>query len=78
MTNYVNEDRFLQWYRSVCRKPEKNTGKLLNDLYLAYCDTGATEYTVPSSDSLTGRDESYVFRCEDIGCCGASTVYMYF
>lgn len=78
MINYVNEKAFLNWYQSVSRDQIVNESALLNEVFLAYCRTGKGIYTLPAAKTVTGKDESYPFTCENIGCCGASTLYVYF
>ena len=78
MVNYVNQDNFIQWYNSVSKVKATNTANLLEKVHQHYCNTGSSIYTVPASKTISGKDEHYSFRYEDIGCCGASTRYIYF
>ncbi len=78
MVTYVNEEAFLRWYSDHCRTPDANAGRVLNDVYMAYCSSGAQEYVIPARESLSGKDERYPFRFEDKGCCGSSVPFLYF
>lgn len=78
MVNYVNEDKFIQWYASVSKTKDFNPTNLLSRVHQQYCDTGCSVFTVPANKSISGKDEHYPFKYEDIGCCGASTKYIYF
>ncbi|MBR6207104.1 MAG: hypothetical protein IKQ73_08075 [Oscillospiraceae bacterium] len=78
MVTFVNEDSFLRWYADNCRIPDGNTGRVLNDVYMGYCSTGVQQFVIPAAASVSGRDETYPFRFEDKGCCGASNPFIYF
>ena len=78
MANYVNEAAFISWYNSVSKQLCSNTAGLLEQVHKHYCDTHSEEFTIPAENSKTGKAESYPFIYDDIGCCGASTVYIYF
>ena len=78
MVNYVNQEKFLDWYNSVSKVKTSNAVNLLKKVHQQYCDTGNSVFTVPADKSVSGNDEHYAFRYEDIGCCGASTKYIYF
>ena len=78
MINYVNEEAFLKWYNSVSTEKAANERALLEEVYNRYCDTHSEVFVVPASNSVTGKDEEYKFKYDDIGCCGASTIYIYF
>ena len=77
MANYVNEQKFFDWYRSVAKKP-RNESELLNDVFSGYCNTGSEIFTLPASKTVTGKDESYRFRFEHICACSADTVIIHF
>ena len=78
MVNYVDEDKFFSWYEQHSRKPLNNKNRLLDDLYREFCDTGRSYYVLKSGDSTSGSEEHFPFRFEDLGCCGASTLFIYF
>ena len=76
MYNYVNEDAFFAWYeeKTGC-KPDKKP--LLAELAKQYMDTRRGEFVLPAEKSISGAEERYAFRFENVGCCGASTIYFY-
>ncbi len=77
MFNYVNEEKFLAWYRSAAKAPLAD--KEVLDLAAKKClSERRGHFVIPAGESLSGREESYDFRYENIGCCGASTIYFYF
>ena len=76
--NYVNEDRFVAWYASVAKEPRLSSATLLADVFRQYISTRTSEYVVPAEKTISGHEESYPFRFENIGACGASTNYIYF
>ena len=78
MTNYVNEDKFFQWYSETASSPIGNKTKLLNDVWGQYMKTRKQEYILTAAETKSGNAESFPFRFENIGCCGASTYYIYF
>lgn len=78
MVNYVNQDAFFQWYESVTGKTKYDHDSLLNDVFMTYCNTHKSEFTVPAARSVTGKAESIKFTFENLGCCGASTMYITF
>ncbi len=78
MFNCVNEEAFFSWYSSVCASKKINRSAVLNDLYQGYCETKQSVFTLPASRTVSGKDESYPYRIDDIGKCGASTVFIYF
>ena len=69
MVTFVNEDAFLRWYAANCQTPDGNSGRVLNDVQ---------QFVIPARASVSGRDETYPFRFEDKGCCGASNPFIYF
>lgn len=76
MYNYVNEDAFFAWYEEKTgRKADKKA--LLAALASQYMKTRKGEFVLPAEDCLSGVEESYPFRFENLGCCGASTMYFY-
>lgn len=78
MTNYVNEDKFFEWYADKANSPVANKAKLLNEVFQQYMKTRKQEYVLPADRSKSGTEDNYPFRLENIGCCGASTYYIYF
>ncbi len=76
--NCVNEERFIEWYRSTARSPALGPAALLSDAFSRYAESGRGEYVLRADQTASGREESYPFRCENIGACGASTIFMYF
>ena len=77
MVNYVGSEKFMEWYRAAAKDPLKET-EVLGRLYAGYCESREPFFTVPAGQSVSGRDESYPFRVENLGCCGASTMFVYF
>ena len=78
MFNYVNEEKFFDWYTSVSKTGIGNKSALLAELVSEAGGPGEKTYTVPAAGSVTGRDESYTYKVDNLGCCGASTIYIYF
>ncbi len=78
MLQYVNEEAFFTWYDSVALAKSYNRSILLNDVYQQYAETKDSVFVLPADMTSTGKEESYSYRIEDIGKCGASTVFMYF
>ncbi len=78
MNHFVNEAAFFAWYRSVAKKKQFNSMELLNDVVHQYLETERKEYVVPAEKTESGKEESYPFNIDDIGRCGASTVFVYF
>ncbi len=76
MFNYVNEDAFLSWYRGKAASPLPDA-KALEALARGYLKTRVGEFVIPAEESKSGTEERYPFRFENIGCCGASTLYFY-
>ena len=76
--NYVNEDKFIEWYKSVAKEPRLSSEALLADVFQCRISTRETAYRIPAEKTVTGREESYFFRFENIGACGACTNYIYF
>ena len=76
--NYVGDARFIAWYESVAKAPQKTPEALLDDVFRRYLETRCAEYILPPEQTVTGREERYPFRCETIGACGASTPFLYF
>ena len=78
MTNYFNELAFLDWYDAVSRRRCTNRSALLGEVFRRYCETGKAEFVLAPAETVSGQEERYPFRFENIGCCGASTVYITF
>lgn len=78
MTNYVNEAAFFAWYDRVAAEPRPGRAALLEDLARKYRESRREEYILPPEKTRSGREERYPFRYENVGCCGASTVFFYF
>lgn len=77
MANYVNESAFFAWYDGAAREPRMSRAALLEDLARQHRDTRRKEYVLPPDRTRSGREERYPFRYENVGCCGASTVFYY-
>ena len=77
MVNYVNEERFLRWYRAHAKVPAPDA-EVLSRLYADYCAEHRSEFRLEAPDTLDGKSAHYRFRVDNIGCCGASTIYVYF
>ena len=76
MYNYVNEDRFFDWYREKTgRAPDRKA--LLAELAKQYMKSRKGEFVLPADRTLSGEQELYAFTFENVGCCGASTMYFY-
>ncbi len=78
MTHYVNEEALFAWYDANAREPRMPHAALLDDLTRRYLETRQPEYVLPPAKTNSGQEERYPFRCENIGCCGASTIFYYF
>lgn len=78
MTNYVNEAAFFAWYDAVANGPDPGRAALLDDVLRQYRETRREEYVLPPERTRSGREERYPFRYDNVGCCGASTVYLCF
>ena len=76
--NYVNEDAFFAWYKAAAKRESLAGPALLADVVSQMNITGRQEYILPPSETKSGREERYSYRFENIGCCGASTMYIYF
>ena len=76
--NYVNEDQFVAWYESVAKEPRLSSSALLADVFQQYVSNHTSEYVIPAEKTISGREERYPFRFENIGACGASTFFIYF
>ena len=77
MYNYVNEEKFIAWYRAAARTPLGDKA-ILERAAKQYMATRKGLFVLGPEETLSGQEESYAFRFENIGCCGASTLYFYF
>ena len=77
MINYVNEDKFLRWYRAKAKAPAPDA-EVLAGLYADFCETGKKVFSLAAKDTVTGKAAEYRYDVDNVGCCGASTVYVYF
>ena len=76
MFNYVNEDAFFAWYEEKTgRKADEKA--LLAELAKQYMATRRGEFVLSGEKCLDGAEARYPFRFENLGCCGASTMYFY-
>ena len=75
--NTVGEERFLAWYRKNAKKalPAQKALQLVQDSYLK---DASEVFTLRAEETKSGEEAHYEFRAEDIGCCGASTLFFYF
>ena len=77
MFNYVNEEKFIAWYRANA-KASLGDKAILERCAKQYMSKRKAEFVLPAGESVSGQEEVYAFRFENIGCCGASTLYFYF
>ena len=78
MINYVNESDFLNWYKSTAKDPVVKKAVLLEEVYQRYCSNNTPVFELSADETVSGQAESYRYTFDDIGCCGASTIYIYF
>ena len=78
MINYVNDDVFWNWYKTTAKGPLMTKKALLDSVFKYYCDTKSEVFSLPAEETVSGNVENYDYKFEDIGCCGASTIYIYF
>lgn len=76
--NYVGEEKFFDWYHKTAKEPQKSDAELLAEVHQQCVDTHADTYILPPEKTVSGLEERYTYRFENIGACGASTEYMYF
>lgn len=76
--NYVSEDKLFAWYRRTAREPWLSNAELLETVHQHFVDTKDETYTLPAEKTVSGQPETYAFRCDKIGACGADTGFMYF
>ena len=75
--NTVGEEKFLAWYRKNAKKA-LSAEKALQRVYDSYFEDASEVFTLRAEETKSGEEAHYEFRAEDIGCCGASTLYFYF
>lgn len=78
MANFVNEEKFFEWYESVAADEKYSRSELLNEAVMNFANTGQACYILPASKTKSGKEERYSYQVENLGCCGASTIYVYF
>lgn len=78
MCNYVNEDAFFAWYDSIIADKAYNRDAVLSEVFELFITEKKNDFEIPAGKTVTGKPESYRFRAENIGCCGASTMFIYF
>ncbi|MCF0120501.1 MAG: hypothetical protein HUJ65_02585 [Oscillospiraceae bacterium] len=78
MVNYVNDDGFLSWYSEKTGSTGFNKAALLQKVFDRYLEDQVPEFILPAGSTVSGAEERYPFRFEDLGCCGASTYFIYF
>lgn len=76
--NYVNENTFLTWYESNAKEKKYDKYKLLQEVFEQYCTTRKSEYILTSDKTISGKDETYSYKYDEVGCCGADTKFIYF
>ena len=76
--NYVSEEKLYAWYRQAAKEPRLSNAELLEEVHQHFMDTKEEEYTLPAEKTISGRPETYAYRCDKIGACGADTGFMYF
>ena len=75
--NTVGEEKFLAWYRAHAKKP-LSAEKALQRVHDSYFEDASEVFVLPAEETKSGAEARYEFRVENIGCCGASTLYFYF
>lgn len=78
MTIYVGQEKFFDWYSEKSAESGFDKSRLLQDVLSGYIKTHSETFILPAGRTKSGKDEKYEFRFENIGCCGASTFYIYF
>ena len=77
MVQYVNEQTLLDRYAALTGSPCPNPASLLQQAYALGC-RGVRQLTLPAAKTLSGREERIPFTFENVGCCGASTIFIRF
>ena len=64
----------------VSRECEKaaERGKALQRVHDSYFEDASEVFVLSAAETKSGAEARYEFRVENIGCCGASTLYFYF
>ena len=75
--NTVGEEKFLTWYRKNAKKALP-AAKALQRVHDSYAADASEVFTLRAEETKSGEEARYEFRAENIGCCGASTLYFYF
>lgn len=75
---YVGVEKFYRWYAETAKEPKMSNAELLSDVLRLAAEEKAEQYVLPGDRTISGREERYDFRCENIGACGANTGFMYF
>ena len=75
--NTVGEEKFMDWYRKTAKKPLREE-QALQRVHDGYFETGDEVFVLHGDETKNGEEAQYPFRVENIGCCGASTLYFYF
>ena len=76
--NYVGTEKLYAWYAEKAKEPRMSNAQLLEEVHQHFVDTRVPEYILPAGKTLSGQTETYPFRAENIGACGANTGFMYF
>ena len=76
--NYVGVEKFYRWYADTAKEPKKSNAELLDEALRIALEERGEQYVLPPEKTLSGSEERYCFRCENIGACGADTGFMYF
>lgn len=78
MAQYVDDDKFYDWYRKVSKEPRMTRTALMQSLFEQTERPGDGLYKLDGALTLSGEEETYPFVFDNIGCCGASTGFYYF
>ena len=78
MTNYVGQEKFFQWYDSITNDHDYDKNAVLAEVMTQYARARKGVFIVPAAKTRTGQEEEYEFSFENVGCCGASTFFVYF
>ena len=73
----VGEEKFLAWYRKNAKK-SISAEKALQRVHDSYFEDASEVFVLCAEETKSGEEARYEFRVENIGCCGASTLYYYF
>lgn len=78
MVQYVNTEAFLAWYDEASSVDRGSEVELLNEVFRQYRETKKEEFTLPASQTKSGREEHYPYRFEHLNCCGADRIIITF